>query len=602
MRTPFVSVRHYSNFSNIIKKCIVAYRKECPHIEYLRRLDNMKLKLETHKWNTLWTTSVKHIRPTSYSFKISLLSASSIGLQKNLAFQDTSQTVGHNLTIACYHNPLGIVNFLKWALWNIWDFCMVLLRIIELAFIFTPVLILYPITILSSHLKTLWYRLFLFGLEFSGPIFVKVGQWASTRRDLFPEEFCQVLSKLQRKTRAHSWFYTKYCLEKAFGPEWRQIFVKFDNNYNPVGSGCCAQVYKVWIEPSALSLLNGAQCNDCPKDSLFVEGVEMFGLGSLLGTKDRGQPSSIKAQGKIKELNDALKKDLILVAMKVRHPRMEVMLRRDLLILKSMASTVTWMFPSLKWLSLVDCIEDFSLLMKAQVDLCIEASNLDKFSANFEGIKSVKFPRPVWPLTRSYLLVETYEEGQPMQNYVTNKSTNQINIKLAELGINTILKMKNSDSVQIKASKSFFPFSKSSSSTFPVNLVILDCGITVSLDDRGKKCLKALFAAVADGDGEKAGKLFLEHSNHQCNDPESFKSKMNEILSSALKKNVTLEQIEVSSLLSSLFSTMIDHKVKLDGSFSSIILAIMVLEGLGRSLDPNVDLIEKARPFLISSL
>jgi len=80
-------------------------------------------------------------------------------------------------------------------------------------------------------------------LELAGPIFVKLGQWASTRRDLFPEELCCCLAKLQRRTTAHSWFYTKRSLERAFGPYWKCIFVKFDNNKEPVGSGCCAQVF-----------------------------------------------------------------------------------------------------------------------------------------------------------------------------------------------------------------------------------------------------------------------------------------------------------------------------------------------------------------------
>jgi aarF domain-containing kinase len=52
--------------------------------------------------------------------------------------------------------------------------------------------------------------------------------------------------------------------------------------------------------------------------------------------------------------------------------------------------------------------------------------------------------------------------------------------------------------------------------------------------------------------------------------------------------------------MTSLFSAMIEHKVKLDGSFSSIILALMVVEGLGRSLDPTLDIVQKAKPFLVT--
>lgn len=39
-----------------------------------------------------------------------------------------------------------------------------------------------------------------------------------------------------------------------------------------------------------------------------------------------------------------------------------------------------------------------------------------------------------------------------------------------------------------------------SKSTCPVSIVILDCGIIASLDDHGKKCLKGVFKAVANGD------------------------------------------------------------------------------------------------------
>lgn len=40
-------------------------------------------------------------------------------------------------------------------------------------------------------------------------------------------------------------------------------------------------------------------------------------------------------------------------------------------------------------------------------------------------------------------------------------------------------------------------------------------------------------------------------------------------------------------------------QVKLESNFASIVFAIMVLEGLGRSLDPQLDILEAARPFLL---
>ena len=71
----------------------------------------------------------------------------------------------------------------------------------------------------------------------------------STRRDLYPEEVCACLSRLQRTTSSHSWRYTRHILETAYGLGWRQVFVEFEQV--PVGSGCCAQVHRAILDTEA---------------------------------------------------------------------------------------------------------------------------------------------------------------------------------------------------------------------------------------------------------------------------------------------------------------------------------------------------------------
>ncbi|XP_063225567.1 uncharacterized aarF domain-containing protein kinase 2-like isoform X3 [Bacillus rossius redtenbacheri] len=311
---------------------------------------------------------------------------------------------------------------------------------------------------------------------------------------------------------------------------------------------------------------------------------------------------------------------LIPVAVKVLHPAIERTLRQDLSIMKGVARMVTWMFPSLHWLSLSDCVDDFAQTMKAQVDFHVEAGNLERFTHNFESNDAVVFPRPLWALTRPYLLVETFEEGRPMQDYVSGRRRDP---RLAELGINTIFKMvfednfvhgdlhpgnmlvqerARSGAVQKRGWLSGLRVRPRLPQAPERRLVVLDCGIVTRLDARGEKALKAVFSAVANNDGDRVAELFLEHSNHQCDDPAGFKQEMRELVTAALSKNVTLQSVQVAGLLSSLFQTITKHKVKLDGSFSSIILAMMVLEGLGRSLDPTIDVVDKAKPFLLSAM
>ena len=119
------------------------------------------------------------------------------------------------------------------------------IRTVRLTFTYVPILILYPFACITTRTKRGWWKLLLYACEHSGPTFIKMGQWASTRRDLFAAEFCDLFSKLHASTKEHSWFMTKQKLKKAFGKNWRKIFLKLDPK--PAGSGCIAQVILIYF-------------------------------------------------------------------------------------------------------------------------------------------------------------------------------------------------------------------------------------------------------------------------------------------------------------------------------------------------------------------
>jgi predicted unusual protein kinase regulating ubiquinone biosynthesis (AarF/ABC1/UbiB family) len=60
-------------------------------------------------------------------------------------------------------------------------------------------------------------------------------------------------------------------------------------------------------------------------------------------------------------------------------------------------------------------------------------------------------------------------------------------------------------------------------------------------------------------------------------------------------------QVQVGELLAEVFRVCYRHRVKIESNFSSIILAIFVLEGIGRSLDPELDIMERAKPILLGN-
>jgi len=101
------------------------------------------------------------------------------------------------------------------------------------------------------------------------------------------------------------------------------------------------------------------------------------------------------------------------------------------------------------------------------------------------------------------------------------------------------------------------------------------------------------------GESTLVGELFLERSYHECLDKEAFKRDIQKIVEEARSAQLSLDRIDVCLLLQTVFSTLMRHKVRLDANFSSVVIAIAIVEGLGRVLDPQLDLVKRAIPFLI---
>lgn len=100
------------------------------------------------------------------------------------------------------------------------------------------------------------------------------------------------------------------------------------------------------------------------------------------------------------------------------------------------------------------------------------------------------------------------------------------------------------------------------------------------------------------GDGRKVGKEILEQSEQECQDPGRFIQEIEDIVITA-RSSLSLAKVDVADLLRRVFNVLREHRVKLEPNFTSVIISIMVLEGLGRTLDPDMDLLWAAAPFLV---
>ncbi|XP_061679202.1 uncharacterized aarF domain-containing protein kinase 2 [Syngnathoides biaculeatus] len=505
------------------------------------------------------------------------------------------------------------------------------LRAVVLFLKFSPILLLYPLALVSTRWASFWLDALLWVTESSGPAFIKLGQWASTRRDIFPPEFCDRFSRLHVKVRPHPWAHTKQCLERAFGEGWKKVLA-FESK-EPVGSGCVAQVYRGWAnkdqveDPDFQTLVEEMEREDL-RQAWEIPGLS--GMGSSVwnlwkgGSKDDGET--------LLEQNIAQKDHMIPVAIKVLHPGLRRLVETDLLLMKA-ASFLLHCLPGLKWLSLREIVDEFEKLMTKQIDLRYEAKNMEHFRENFRKVDYVKFPTPLRPFVTRTVLVETFEESEPISDYLRAETPQEVKRRIARMGVDTLLKMVFVDNfvhadlhpgnilVQCcgpPSGSSDGPAGDGGKTTLtdlwdtvvvsvrpeprPLQLVLLDAGIVAQLSSHDLDNFKAVFTAVVRRQGETVAELILHHARaNECKDVARFKEDMADLVDVALSSTLSLGKIQVADLLSRVFGLLIKHKVKLESNFASIVFAIMVLEGLGRSLDPNLDILELAKPLLLKN-
>lgn len=118
----------------------------------------------------------------------------------------------------------------------------VFLRVCFLLYTFIPVVLASPLLFLSNEDAHTWvYQLLREKLSQAGPLFIKWGQWASTRYDMLPLSLCNELNLLTQSAPHHSWDHTERMLREEFKGDYTRS-LQIDREV--IASGSVAQTYK----------------------------------------------------------------------------------------------------------------------------------------------------------------------------------------------------------------------------------------------------------------------------------------------------------------------------------------------------------------------
>ena len=158
------------------------------------------------------------------------------------------------------------------------------------------------------------------------------------------------------------------------------------------------------------------------------------------------------------------------------------------------------------------------------------------------------------------------------------------------------------------------PSSPSSSSQSPDSisftapnflLCFIDCGIIGSLQPQDQENLITLFDAVIKNEGYLVGQYMIDRSRYpesiSLQQRELFAKDMEKLVSDVHQKGLRSSKIDINQLLSNVLRLCYQYQVKLESRYAIIMLAMGIVEGLGRKVDPEIDLMSKAAPFVLKA-
>ncbi|KAF7937782.1 uncharacterized protein EAE97_007578 [Botrytis byssoidea] len=524
----------------------------------------------------------------------------------------------------------SIIYFLDAYLWE--PLCTSI-RFLRLVVIFVPVLVTIPAAYFgprdiardNERMGTLWwYRFLVKAMERAGPAFIKLGQWAASRSDIFPSQMCEIMSQLHSNAPAHSLHATKRIISSAFdGRPFDDIFEEFQEQ--PLGVGAIAQVYKAKLKPDLAT----------PGDPDLQEPTNIRrnvrkNVGTLIKSTPQRVPSSY-------------------VAIKVLHPGVERVVRRDLRIMWVFASVIN-LIPTFEWLSFPDEVEQFGQMMRLQLDLRIEAANLSIFRKNFKPRTTAWFPFPYTQFTTRQVLVEEFAQGIPLSDFMENGG-GVFQQDIADEGLDAFLRMLLIDNfihadlhpgnIMVRfyqSEKPNLPFSKHKDEDpqsqpdvteqvlarlqpyrhrkdpqawqaelskidkegFRPQLIFIDTGLVTELNATNRRNFLDLFKAVAEFDGYKAGHLMCQRCRQPdaVIDEEIYSLKMQHLVLGVKSRTLALGNMKIGDILNEVLSMVRTHHVRMEGDFVNVVISILLLEGIGRSLNPDIDLLSSALPIL----
>jgi predicted unusual protein kinase regulating ubiquinone biosynthesis (AarF/ABC1/UbiB family) len=379
--------------------------------------------------------------------------------------------------------------------------------------------------------RAIWIRETLLHL---GPTFIKVGQFFSTRADLFPSEYVEELSKLQDQVPAFGYEQVATIVQQELGKPIEQIYSYFDPT--PLAAASLGQVHRAKLK----------------------SGEE--------------------------------------VVVKVQRPGLVQLFTIDLEIGRGIAEFfqhhTPWGGAGRDWIGIY---EECRRTLWEEVDYLNEGRNADTFRRNFRDMPQIAVPKVYWRYTSPRLLTLEYLPGIKISDYEALSAAGLDRKALARLGAEAYLRQLLKDgffhadphpgniAVKPDGTLIFYDFGMMGRLRPGIKEKLADMLAAVVAKDADQvvALLVELGVLVPTADLAPVRRSVQYLLDHFLDKP--FSSK--------------LDKISVAAISEDLYELAYEQPFRFPATFTFVLRALTTLEGLGRGLDPEFNFIEVAKPF-----
>ena len=297
-------------------------------------------------------------------------------------------------------------------------------------------------------------------------------------------------------------------------------------------------------------------------------------------------------QATIAQVHKATLKDGTQVAVKIRRPGIIPKVEADLTILSVLADLLESNLERSRRYRPREVLREFGRILRQELDFTHEARNLERAAFHFKDDPEIIIPRYFPDYLSEQVLVLEYLSGIKIDQKERFSEMGTTPERIARIGARAILRQ-------------VFEFGFFQGDPHPGNILvmrggrlgILDFGMFGTLSKSWRNLLVDLLTALSESDTVRiVGVLRRMNAVPEEVDTLLLESELSRFLEEYV--NRPLSEIRVDLLAQELFALSREHALRLPSDLVLLLRALVIMEGIGRQLDPDFNMIEEARPFI----